>query len=68
MAKIMENEERPDRAKVHTLTRIKRLLSRPRLVMGLLLIIAISIFISLANRAVHENADMIQQVLGHAVQ
>jgi hypothetical protein len=42
----------------------KRLVSRTRLVMGLLLIVAIPIFISLANKAVHENAEAIQQVFG----
>jgi hypothetical protein len=60
----MENEQRPDRSKVHTLKRIRGYLSRPRLVMGLLLLIAIPIFIGLANRAVHENADVIRQILG----
>jgi hypothetical protein len=42
----------------------KRLVSRTRLVMGLLLIIAISIFVGLANKAVRENAGAIQQGFG----
>jgi hypothetical protein len=52
----MENEENHERP--------KRLVSRTRLVMGLLLIVAIPIFISLADKAVHENAQAIQQVFG----
>jgi hypothetical protein len=44
--------------------RPKRLLSRTRLVMGLLLIVAIPIFIGLATRAVHENAEAIRQSFG----
>jgi hypothetical protein len=42
----------------------KRFLSRPRIVMGLLLIVAIPIFVYLANKAVHENAEAIRQILG----
>jgi hypothetical protein len=42
----------------------KRLLSRPRIVMGLLLIVAIPIFVFLANKVVRENAGAISQVLG----
>jgi hypothetical protein len=38
--------------------------SRPRVVMGLLLIVAIPVFISLANKAVRENADAIRQSFG----
>jgi hypothetical protein len=38
--------------------------SRTRLVMGLLLIVAIPIFIGLANKAVRENAAVIQQGFG----
>jgi len=38
--------------------------SRTRLVMGLLLIVALAIFVNLANKAVHDNAAAIQQVLG----
>jgi hypothetical protein len=58
----MDNEDRPNRPNL--LRAIKRYASRPRLVMGLLLIIAIPIFISLANKAVRENADVIRQGLG----
>lgn len=39
-------------------------ISRTRLVMALLLLVAIPIFISLANRALRENADAIQQSFG----
>ena len=60
----MENQQRPDRSNVHYLKRARRFLSRPRLVMGLLLVIALPIFISLANKAVRENADVIRQGLG----
>jgi hypothetical protein len=42
----------------------KRFLSRPRIVMGLLLIVAVPIFVFLANKAVHENAQAIRQILG----
>ncbi len=42
----------------------KRLLSRPRVVMGLLLIVAVPVFVFLADKAVNENADAIRQVLG----
>ncbi|WMT73883.1 hypothetical protein [Bradyrhizobium sp. Ash2021] len=44
--------------------RPKRRPSRPRIVMGLLLIAAIPIFIALANKAVHENAETISQSFG----
>lgn len=63
----MENEKKPDRSNVHYIAlseRPKRLVSRTRLVMGLLLIVAIPIFIGLANKAVHENAEAIQQSFG----
>ena len=60
----MENQDSPNRSNVHYLKRARRLLSRPRIVMALLLIIAIPIFISLANKAVRENADVIRQGLG----
>jgi hypothetical protein len=62
----MENEEKPDRATVRHITqRANRLrVSRTRLVMGLLLIVAISIFVGLANKAVHENAEAIRQSFG----
>ena len=58
-ADAMDNQDRPN-----LLSKIKRYASRPRLVMGVLLIIAIPIFISLANKAVRENADAIRQGLG----
>jgi hypothetical protein len=63
----MENEKNPDRTNVHYIQRPKppkRLVSRTRLVMGLLLIVAIPILIGLADKAVQENADAIRQVLG----
>ena len=60
----MEDEKKPDRSKVHYIERPKRHISRTRIVMALLLIVAIPIFISLANRAVHENAEAIQQSFG----
>ena len=60
----MENEEIPARPKQRFIKHIKRHVGRTRLVMALLLLIAIPIFITLANRAVHENADAIRQVLG----
>jgi len=44
--------------------RKKPLLSRTRLVMGLLLIVAIPIFIGLAKKVVHENAAAFQQGFG----
>jgi hypothetical protein len=59
----MESEESPDPSNVHV-KRPKRRLSRTRIVMGLLLIVAIPIFIGLANKAVHENAEAIRQVFG----
>jgi hypothetical protein len=60
----MDNQQRPNRSNVHYLRRAKRLLSRPRIVMGLLLIIAIPIFVSLANKAVRENSTAIRQGFG----
>jgi hypothetical protein len=62
----MEDEEKPDRKTVHHIKpRDHKLrVSRTRLVMGVLLIVAISIFIGLANKAVHENAEAIRQSLG----
>ena len=60
----MENQESPERSNVRHIKRPKRRLSRTRLVMVLLLIVAIPIFIGLANRAVHENADVIRQGFG----
>ena len=62
----MENEEMPDRPNVHQIKqRANKLrVSRTRLVMGVLLIVAISIFVGLANKAVHENAEAIRQSFG----
>jgi hypothetical protein len=62
----MENEEMPDRPNVHQIKQrdSKLRVSRTRLVMGVLLIVAISIFIGLANKAVHENAEAIRQSFG----
>jgi hypothetical protein len=60
----MENEKNHDRSNVRFIKRPKRLVSRTRLVMGLLLIVAIPIFISLVNKAVRENAAVIQEGFG----
>jgi hypothetical protein len=60
----MENEKDPNGSSVHYIKRPRRRVSRTRIVMCLLLIVAIPIFISLANRAVHENAEAIQQSFG----
>jgi hypothetical protein len=60
----METDDRPARSNVHYLKRARRFLSRPRVVMSLLLIIAIPIFITLANKAVNENAEAIRQTFG----
>ena len=60
----MENEKNHDRSNVHFIKRPKRLVSRTRLAMGLLLIVAIPIFIGLANKAVRENAAVIQRGFG----
>jgi hypothetical protein len=57
----MKNKEDRDRSKVQYIKRAKRLVSRPRVVMGLLLIVAIPVFISLANKAVRENSEAIRQ-------
>jgi ABC-type Fe2+-enterobactin transport system substrate-binding protein len=62
----MKNGKNHDRSNVHHIKRPKpkRLVSRTRLVMGLLLIVAIPIFIGLANKAVRENAEAIKQGFG----
>jgi hypothetical protein len=60
----MPNQENPDSSNLPPIKRRKPLVSRTRLVMGLLLIVAIPIFIGLANKAVHENADAIRQTFG----
>ena len=62
--KRWKNEKNHDRSSVHFIKRPKRLVSRTRLVMGLLLIVANPIFIGLANKAVRENAAVIQQGFG----
>jgi hypothetical protein len=61
----MENEK-PDSASVHHIKRRRNRLrvSRTRVVMGLLLIVALAVFISLANKAVQENAEAIRQSFG----
>ena len=64
LVKAMQNEENPGRSDLRPIKRRKPLVSRTRLVMGLLLIVAIPIFIGLANKAVHENADAIRQSFG----
>jgi hypothetical protein len=60
----MENEDSPDGLNIRYIKRFKPRISRTRIVMGLLLLIAIPIFIGLANRAVHENAEAIRQSFG----
>jgi hypothetical protein len=55
----MENE---NKSNVHHPKR--RRFIRTRIVMGLLLIVAIPIFIILANKFVHENAAAIRQGFG----
>jgi hypothetical protein len=60
----MEDEKNRDRSTVHDIKRPRRLVSRTRLVMGLLLIVAIPIFIGLANKAVRENVEAIRQTFG----
>jgi hypothetical protein len=61
----MKNEKDDhDRPKVHYIKRRKRLVSRTRVVMILLLIVAIPVFIALANKTVQENAEAIRQTFG----
>jgi hypothetical protein len=60
----MESEENDDRSKVRYIKRPKRPVSRIRWVMGLLLVVAIPIFIGLASKVAHENAEAIQQSFG----
>jgi hypothetical protein len=60
----MENEKDHDRPNVYYIKRPirpKPLVSRTRLVMGLLLIVAVPILIGLANKAVRENGEAILQ-------
>lgn len=61
----MGNEENSDRSNVHCIKRPerskpKRPVNRTRLVMALLLIVAIAIFIGLADKAVRLNAGAIE--------
>jgi hypothetical protein len=58
----MDNDDSSDRSSPK---RHGRLFSRPRIVMFLLLIVAIPIFVALANRAVNENSGAIRQIFGH---
>jgi hypothetical protein len=60
----MEVKKTQDRPNVPSLKRPRRLVSRTRLVMILLLIVALPIFVFLANKTVRENAEAIQQVFG----
>jgi hypothetical protein len=63
----MGNENEHDRPNVYHIKRPirpKPFVSRTRLVMGLLLIVAVPIFIGLANKAVRENAEAILQGFG----
>jgi hypothetical protein len=60
----MEDENNRGRPNVHYIKGPRRLVSRTRLVMGLLLIAAIAVFIGLANKAVRENAEAIRQEFG----
>ena len=60
----MDNEQQPDRPKVQHIKRSRRLVSRTRVIMLLLLLVAIPIFIMLANKTVHENAEAIRQTFG----
>ena len=60
----MEAKNNRDRSKLASGKRPRRLLSRTRVVMILLLIAAIPIFVVLANTAVRENADAIRQIFG----
>jgi hypothetical protein len=60
----MENKNDPERTHVNPIKRSRLRVSRTRLVMLLLLIVAIPIFISLANKAVRENSEAIRQGFG----
>jgi hypothetical protein len=61
----MEHEDKPDPANLPVIKPRDRLrVSRKRLVMGLLLIVALAVFISLANKVVQENAEAIRQSFG----
>ena len=60
----MEKQDSPEPSNLHHIKRPRLRLSRTRLVMLLLLIVAIPIFISLANKAVRENSEAIRQSFG----
>jgi hypothetical protein len=60
----MENDEKPVPSNPHPVRRLARHVGRTRLVMGVLLIVAMWIFIKLAGQAVHENAEAIRQSFG----
>ncbi len=49
-AEVMDNEQQPGRPKVRTIKRPKRLVSRTRVIMLLLLLVAIPIFIALCEQ------------------
>ena len=57
----MTNQQDHDGSDVQHIRRAKPLVSRTRLLMILLLIVAIPVFLNLANKVVHENADAIRQ-------
>jgi hypothetical protein len=61
----MENEK-PDSTTVHVIKRRRNRLrvSRTRVIMGLLLIVALAVFVILANKVVQENAEAIRQSFG----
>jgi preprotein translocase subunit SecG len=60
----MENDEKPAPSNPHPVRGLARHVSRTRLVMAVLLIVAMLIFVNLANQAVHENAEAIRQSFG----
>jgi hypothetical protein len=63
-ADVMDDEQQPERPKVQSIKRAKPLVSRTRVIMILLLLVAIPVFIALANKTVHENAEAIRQAFG----
>ena len=64
----MEYEENPDRPNVRYLKRPKRRVSHTRFVLCLLLLVALPIFIGLANETARDNAQVIRQTLGRQEQ
>jgi hypothetical protein len=60
----MKNEEPTGHPKNYPAKAPKPFVSRTRLVMFLLLLVAVPIFIGLANKVVHENGQVLQQILG----